>query len=198
MEQLSNITGFDAKSVLHIRQLNDRERSCLRKAGVKEERIWDTWITTQELEVGSDEVDEGFDTDLVSVPNVFSWFVPRAGRYARAAVLHDCLWRHPDKHPDRRKSDLRFRQQMQADGVSLPRRWMMWAAVRSASIVTGHPGVGWQGDIPKLILLGALAIPVLVPPAIVISASNAVFYGLELIASPFDRSAPMPKPQLKT
>jgi hypothetical protein len=32
----------------------------------------------------------------------------------------------------------------------------------------------------------------------VISASNAVFYGLELIASPFERSAPIPKPQLKT
>jgi hypothetical protein len=198
MVQLSDITGFDAKSVLHIRQLKDDERGELRKRGLREEQIWDTWITTQDLEVGPDKVDEGFDTDLVSVPNVFSWFVPRAGRYARAAVLHDCLWRHPDKHPNRRKSDSRFRQQMQADGVSLPRRWMMWGAVRSRSILEGDRSVGWESDIPKLVLLAAIAIPILLPPAIVISASNAVFYGLELIACPFDRQAPPPRLQLKT
>jgi hypothetical protein len=75
---------------------------------------------------------------------------------------------------------------------------MMWAAVRSASIWKGHRGVGWESDIPKLILLGAVALPVLVPPAIVILAANAIFYGLELIASPFDRSVRLPRPQLKT
>ena len=90
------------------------------------------------------EVCDDFSTDLVSVPNVFSWFIPRAGRYARAAVLHDYLLRYPERvGVDPREADRRFRLQMQRDGVSLLRRWIMWAAVRMAAILRGKGGAGW-------------------------------------------------------
>jgi Protein of unknown function (DUF1353) len=33
------------------------------------------------------------ETDFASVPRVFVWFLPRYGRYTKAAILHDYLWR---------------------------------------------------------------------------------------------------------
>jgi hypothetical protein len=39
------------------------------------------------------EVPEGLETDFASVPRVFVWFLPRYGRYTKAAILHDYLWR---------------------------------------------------------------------------------------------------------
>jgi uncharacterized protein DUF1353 len=35
------------------------------------------------------EVPEGMKTDFASVPRVFVWFLPRYGRYTKAAILHD-------------------------------------------------------------------------------------------------------------
>ena len=57
---------------------------------------------------------------------------------------------------DRRHADYRFRRQMQRDGVSLLRRWIMWAAVRMSAILQGKGGAGWGKDVP-----GALALLVL-------------------------------------
>ncbi|MEO5842937.1 MAG: DUF1353 domain-containing protein [Acidimicrobiales bacterium] len=39
-------------------------------------------------------VPAGFRTDLASVPRAFVWLLPRYGRYTRAAILHDYLWRN--------------------------------------------------------------------------------------------------------
>lgn len=43
-----------------------------------------------------------FETDFASVPQAFSWLVPRYGRYTRAAILHDCLCTEaaPSASPD--------------------------------------------------------------------------------------------------
>src|SRR5262245_24311264 len=38
-------------------------------------------------------VPKGERTDFASVPRVFIWFIPRYGRYTKAAVLHDHLCR---------------------------------------------------------------------------------------------------------
>ena len=38
-------------------------------------------------------VPAGFETDFASVPQLFLWLVPRSGKYAKAAVLHDYLSR---------------------------------------------------------------------------------------------------------
>jgi Protein of unknown function (DUF1353) len=36
-------------------------------------------------------VPPNFTTDFASVPRVFVWFLPRYGRYTKAAILHDYL-----------------------------------------------------------------------------------------------------------
>src|SRR4249920_349882 len=38
-------------------------------------------------------VPEHEQTDFASVPRMFAWFLPRYGRYTKAAILHDHLWR---------------------------------------------------------------------------------------------------------
>lgn len=122
------------------------------------ETAWDEWRTTQPLRFEGPncavEVSADFATDLVSAPGVVAWFIPRAGRYARAAVLHDYLWRYPDRTGcDRRQADYRFRLQMQRDGVSLLRRWVMWATVRASAILQGKGGAGWWKDVPGAAVL---------------------------------------------
>jgi Protein of unknown function (DUF1353) len=188
--------------VLHLSQLSDPSN----------EEEWNRWVTTMALKVQADDlvdIKRGFQTDLASVPNIFSWFIPRAGRYARAAVMHDQLWKLCDDYAkdkdaqkpkyDRRQADEQFRIALEKAGVSLLRRRIMWAAVRLAAIATKPDrGDGWEADIPALLVLGAIAVPILVPPAVVISASNLAFYGLELVTARFDTSPSTTTPTLQT
>lgn len=72
-----------------------------------------------------------FTTDLASVPLLAAWLVPRDGRHAPAAILHDALVQG-DSTPvvaDREDADAIFRDAMRLLGVRFLRRWMMWAAV---------------------------------------------------------------------
>ncbi|MGV0642435.1 DUF1353 domain-containing protein [Mycolicibacterium sp. XJ2546] len=192
-------------AVVHVRQLTADELDSLRAAKkVFKESAWDEWRTTQPLIF--DEFNETFQvprdfaTDLVSVPGVVSWFIPRAGRYARAAVLHDYLWRYPERTGcDRRQADYRFRRQMQRDGVSLLRRWVMWAAVRMAAIVQGRGGAGWQKDVlGALMLLVFVALPIVLLPAVAILASTFVFWFLEMLIAVVVPDEARPRIQLKT
>ncbi len=175
-------------AVLHVRQLtaDELERAQSKREFFKES-AWDEWRTTQPLEFEGPnhefEVCQDFPTDLVSVPNIVSWFIPRAGRYARAAVLHDYLWRRPMRI-NRRQADWRFRLQMEQDGVSLLRRWIMWAAVRMTSILCRKGGPGWWKDIPGAVaLLLFVALPIVVLPVITIAVSTIVFWLLESIVA---------------
>lgn len=176
----------DKTAVLHVRQLTASELEAVRTAKrIFKETAWDEWRTTQPLAFDGPneqfEVCADFATDLVSVPGVVAWFVPRAGRYARAAVLHDYLWRFPDRTGcDRRAADYRFRLQMQRDGVSLLRRWIIWATVRLSAILQGKGGADWWKDLPGAILLVLLvAAPIVVLPAVTILVSTVVFWVLE-------------------
>ena len=192
----------DPKYVLHVRQPYDDPMS---------EKAWSRWFTTEDLDVEAGHmitVQAEFETDLVSVPNVASWFVPVAGQFARAAVMHDHLWKlcdiyrtkkrdsekagtEPPEKPeyDRRQADEQFRIALEKAGVSLLRRHMLWAAVRMAAIAAKHdPGANWEKDIPALILIGAVAIPILAPPAVVIWLSNRAFYGLDHVVAKYDKS----------
>ncbi len=196
---------IDKDAVVHVRQLTADELDTLRAAKkLFKESAWDEWRTTQPLTFDGFnhefEVCENFATDLVSVPSVFAWFVPRAGRYARAAVLHDYLWRYPDRTGcDRRQADYRFRRQMQRDGVSLLRRWIMWAAVRMAAIVQGKGGAGWAKDVPgALALLVLIALPVVLLPGVAILASTFVFWLLEAVVALVVPDETRPPLQLKT
>ena len=191
----------DPSAVLYVRQLTAAELEAVRAAKrFFKETAWDEWRTTQALRFEGPnrefEVRAGFATDLVSVPGVVSWFIPRAGRYARAAVLHDYLWRFPERTSvDRRQADYRFRLQMQRDGVSLLRRWVMWAAVRFSAILQGKGGAGWWRDVPGAVaLLLLVAAPVVVLPAIAILVSTVLFWLLETIIAlvvPDERPAPL-------
>jgi Protein of unknown function (DUF1353) len=175
-------------AVLYVRQLTADELEAVRATKrFFKETAWDEWRTTQSLRFEGPnrefEVPADFATDLVSVPGAVAWFIPRAGRYARAAVLHDYLWRFPDRTGcDRRQADHRFRLQMQRDGVSLLRRWVMWAAVRMSAILQGKGGAQWWKDVPGVaLLLLVIAAPIVVLPALAILISTVVFWILETV-----------------
>lgn len=73
-------------------------------------------------------VPAGFLTDFASVPRAFWSWIPRAGKHTKAAVVHDYLY---IKQPvSRRDADGIFRRMMRELGVSAPRAWIMWKAVR--------------------------------------------------------------------
>ncbi|HYZ68588.1 MAG TPA: DUF1353 domain-containing protein [Mycobacterium sp.] len=187
------------EQVLHVRQSYHDPRS---------EHDWDQWTTTRPLFVQADvmlRVDADFDSDLVSVPNMFAWFIPRAGRYARAAVLHDYLWKRVAQEGyDRRVADRQFRFAMQAAEVSLLRRWIMWATVRMNSILAKHdPGKGGLMDLPGALLVLTVAFPIVAPPAVLILVSSAVFTVTEKVTWALSKlwpgpSEPSPKAQFKT
>lgn len=82
-----------------------------------------------------------FETDLTSVPALFTWLVPRTGPHLAAALIHDGLvcdertfrtYVGPDV--SRPIADDNFRDHMRDLGVGGVRRWLMWTAVAIATI----------------------------------------------------------------
>lgn len=81
-----------------------------------------------------------FTTDLTSVPQMFTWLVPRTGTHLAAALVHDALtppfseqgkpdWETPDLPITQLQADRVFRSAMADLGTPLLRRWMVWSAV---------------------------------------------------------------------
>jgi hypothetical protein len=104
----------------------------------------DDWELVEPLEYrGNKEkfrVPPGSTTDFASVPLPFRWLIPRSGRHTKAAVLHDHLWRtHLCSYHD---ADGIFRRALHDLGVPFLRRWIMWAAVRWASLWRSRFGDG--------------------------------------------------------
>ncbi len=99
-----------------------------------------------------------FTTDLTSVPRLLTWLVPKSGRHLPAALVHDGLvggapasylvdGTSPDERTriDRIDADAIFRNAMHDMDVRLVRRWLVWAAVANASLLTGaRAGWTWQ------------------------------------------------------
>jgi Protein of unknown function (DUF1353) len=129
------------------------------------------------------EVPEGMETDFASVPRVFVWFLPRYGRYTKAAILHDYLWREavPAGELTLAQADGIFRRAMWELGVPFLRRWMMWGAVRIGALVKPGGRKGWLRDSWRVIPLLLLALPIVGPPALVILVALTVFYLVELL-----------------
>lgn len=80
-----------------------------------------------------------FETDLTSVPAVFSWLVPRTGSHLAAALVHDALT-PPFSVPDvpdwvgpqpvtQMQADRVLRHAMGDLGTPPIRRWLVWSAV---------------------------------------------------------------------
>lgn len=118
------------------------------------------------------EVPQGAATDFASVPVLFQWLIPRSGKYTKAAVLHDFLWRTPIIGVSRGDADNIFRRCLQELDVPLLRRWVMWAGVRLGSL--------WKSrfrdrlrDIPKVLL-------VLVFPGLFVFAAGLLVLALLL------------------
>jgi uncharacterized protein DUF1353 len=114
------------------------------------------------------EVPLGSETDFASVPTLFQWLIPRSGRYTKAAVLHDHLWRHGHELGiPRSDADGVFRRAMAELRVPFLRRWVMWAAVRWPSLWRSRFRDG-RGDIPRVLLV------TVVPGAFVIAGGAIV------------------------
>jgi hypothetical protein len=93
-----------------------------------------------------------FRTDLTSVPALFTWLVPKTGLHLPATLLHDGLI-HPaddvtyvstDGHVVlRAEADRVLRDAMADAGTALIRRWLVWSAVATATMLDGK-GTGWS------------------------------------------------------
>jgi len=77
-------------------------------------------------------VPAGFKTEFASIPRMFVWPIRRCGSYTRAVSLHDYL--RSAKPVSRADADGLLRRAIQELGVS-PLCWIMWAAVRAASLL---------------------------------------------------------------
>jgi hypothetical protein len=76
-------------------------------------------------------VPAGFVTDFASIPRFFWRLLPPTGRYGKAAVIHDFLYRTPTAPFTRAEADQVFADAMADLGVRAATRRAMWAAVRT-------------------------------------------------------------------
>lgn len=93
-----------------------------------------------------------FRSDLTSVPALFTWLVPKTGQHLPATLLHDGLI-HPPGDPTytsteghvvlRAEADRVLRDAMADAGTALVRRWLVWSAVATATMLSGA-GTGWS------------------------------------------------------
>ncbi|GAA3547092.1 DUF1353 domain-containing protein [Nocardioides daeguensis] len=92
-----------------------------------------------------------FETDLTSVPTIFTWLVPRTGRHLPPALLHDGLV-HSAAEPasyvsveghvlDRVAADRVFRAAMRDTDTGPVRSWLVWSAVTLSTI--WHGSAAW-------------------------------------------------------
>ena len=95
---------------------------------------------------------DSFDTDLTSVPALFTWLVPRTGRHLPPALIHDGLVHSRDEPAsylsteghvlDRVAADRVFRTAMRDTDTGPVRSWLVWSAVTLATI--WHGSAAWS------------------------------------------------------
>jgi hypothetical protein len=119
-------------------------------------------------------VPAGLRTDFASIPRLVVWLIPRYGAYTKAAILHDYLC---ENEPiSRADADGLFRRALQEFHVSVPRRWLMWAAVRAASAMRGADAGQWFA----FIVVAVLGLTFVAIPAIVVQVFLILFWIIEL------------------
>lgn len=111
-----------------------------------------------------------FRSDLTSVPAFFTWLVPKTGKHLPATLLHDGLI-HPPGDPTytsteghvvlRAQADRVLRDAMADSGTALIRRWLVWSAVATATMLSGH-GTGWSRRLARYYRAVAVLTPALV------------------------------------
>ena len=162
--------GFPPGSTVDVRQVDDQDWETLRALPYH--------ATTEDFEVPVHER-----TDFASVPRVFVWFIPRYGRYTKAAILHDylCGIAVPAGRISRIEADGIFRQAMRELGVPFLRRWIMWAAVRLGALTNPAGRKKWWTEAWRVALVAGVALPIVAPAAAVIVITLPVFYLVELL-----------------
>jgi hypothetical protein len=144
----------------------------------------DWWQLIEPLEyVGKSDhfiVEKGFKTDFASVPKIFTWLLPRYGRYTKAAILHDWLCQRAEKGLiDRADADGIFRRSMRELGVAFLKRWLMWGAVRlDAAIRFGLKDLlrPTRWDLLRFLAVFIVGLGYVVAPGAVIIAALLLFY----------------------
>jgi hypothetical protein len=162
--------GFDDPTVVDVEQVSDKDWKLLAPIGYTGK--------TKRFDVPIDSP-----TDFASVPRMFVWLLPRYGRYTKAAILHDYLWRIavPAGELSLRDADGIFRRAMRELGVPFLRRWIMWAAVRIGALKKGGPTGDWLKELPRVLLVALVVVPVVLPPASVVLVALVAFKILELL-----------------
>jgi hypothetical protein len=118
----------------------------------------------------------GFVTDFATVPRFLHWLVSPYGAYTRAAVLHDWLLvelaafeqrdrTDPPPPATSRDADGIFRRVMEDLGVPWAKRWLMWTAVRWASLFNPNRAYGRQivRDLSLMLVWSLVSLPVMLP-----------------------------------
>lgn len=127
-------------------------------------------------------VPAGSRTDFASVPRVLAWLVPKLGRFARPAILHDYLWRVavPAERLTYREADAVLRQALRLCDVPFVLRWLSWTGTRWAALLTRpRSRAGWWPDAGLVLLCSALAAPIVVPPAALIPVALLLVTAVE-------------------
>ncbi|MEA3020808.1 MAG: hypothetical protein QOI47_2332 [Actinomycetota bacterium] len=165
-------TGFSEGSKVVVEQLDDVNW-----------KVWEPFGYTG-AHLDTFEVYKGMETDFASVPRAFVWFLPRYGAYTKAAMLHDLLWREyaAAGRMDYIDADGIFRRAMRELGVPFLRRWIMWGAVRWGALVKPGGRKGWLREAWRVLLVTLLALPIVVPPAILVVLALGAFFVVEGIA----------------
>lgn len=120
-------------------------------------------------------------TDFASVPRVFVWLLPRYGRYTKAAIIHDHLWRDRPNNISLHDADALFRRAMRESDVAFLRRWVMWTAVRWGALKKGGVNREWLTDLPVVLLFTLIVLPIVLPPALVILIALVAFWVMEAL-----------------
>ena len=130
-------------------------------------------------------VPAGFTTDFASVPQALTWLVPRYGRYTKAAILHDFLWRECTQGRFAwADADGLLRRAMRELDVPFVRRWLMWGAVRLACIATRDVRSLWhQGAVAlvQLLVVTVLGVAFVATPVVVVVAFTAAYQAIEAL-----------------
>lgn len=123
-------------------------------------------------------VPPGSHTDFASVPRPVIWLIPTYGVYTPAAILHDYLCvAAVSAEPllSRADADGLFRRSLRELGVSGPKRWSMWAAVRAGSGLRGAS----VRDVLLFLLVAIPAIVVLLVPVVVVTVGLGLAWLIE-------------------
>ena len=93
------------------------------------EKWWTVEAHSIEVQGISLTIPKNFDTDLASIPRIFWAIYPPFGRYMRAAIVHDYLYRKTTFSEP--LCDRIFYVLMKKDGVDLFTRFIFYSIVRT-------------------------------------------------------------------